>query len=273
MSDDILSLIGPAANDLSGSTEALLTASLKAMALNRITGEPLIEGKAARLADVLEVAAQTNYRLRYLDLSGKRLRSLDLTRADLAMMNGRGLEATGTVFADCRLHHADLSNAKLWQCRFDRATLYGASLDNVRGDQAQFAGTDLSGVSARNASFYRASFAGALLNAVDLRGADLSSTDFTDATVSIVLVDDTTRLTGANLTEEQLSGLVMLDDQGQPRALQPAELPQDLAPAPASETEAVAEAASQPEQADAGDQKSGKAPRFPAPHKAPKPKS
>jgi len=102
-------------------------------------------------------------------------RGSDLIAADLAGADLAGIDLTGANLARANLNGADLTGS----------ALRGADLD----------GADLSG-----AAMTRADLTGADLDFSTLVGSDLSGADMSRASLMAAAIDDTTVLTGANLT-------------------------------------------------------------------------
>jgi len=148
--------------------------------------------------------------LELVTLVGCRVDGANFARANLGKLHAvNGCSFTGCDFRGASLSDAFLRGANLAGATFDESTLRGADLS-----ECELHAASLRAASAVDARFVRADLTGAEMDDTDLRQASLSKaivrgTDLTGANLfradlSRLVVDDTTKLAGANLKQARI---------------------------------------------------------------------
>lgn len=117
---------------------------------------------------------------RYLDLSSDEFTKADMTRADIeqalaALPSGKTLDLSGKRLNTLDLSGMDLTRTKLQSTRLNGAKLSGAKLDGVVLDQAWALKADFTGASFVGASLFQTQLMDAKLDAADFSGAMVSA--------------------------------------------------------------------------------------------------
>lgn len=105
------------------------------------------------------------------DFSGKDLRSVELSSAQLS-----GLKAVKALLRDARFRHAELAGADFTQANLSNAQLFGANLQNAAFRDADVEGADFTSANLRGADFRGASLFGASLHTPGAIPAKLDDT-------------------------------------------------------------------------------------------------
>lgn len=105
------------------------------------------------------------------DFSGKDLRSVELSSADLP-----GLKAVRSLLRDARFRYANLENADFTEANLSNAQLLAANLSGAIFRDADVEGADFTSADLRGADFRGASLFGASLHTTDAAPAKLDAT-------------------------------------------------------------------------------------------------
>lgn len=177
---------------------AVIQVDLRRIELSRRTLDDVTFRKSC-----LEFVPAEGVTCRDVLFEASRMRGLSLKRGLLTatrIMNCEGHELNltescinGLQVFDTPLSNARFSNARLDDCVFQSAELYGARFDSALLVHCRFSDPRM-----ENASLNRAVFRRALLIDVDLRGANLHGADFEEAVCIKVDLRDT-NLVRANL--------------------------------------------------------------------------
>ena len=138
-------------------------------------------------------------RLRGLNLSGGLLSDTRLMNCEAHEFNLCSACVIRMQIFDTPMANARFDGARLQDCVFQSADLYGACFDDALLMHCRFSDPRM-----ENAGLNRASFQRAMLIDVDLRGANLHGANFTDAL--LVRVD----LREANLVRAEMSGATLI---------------------------------------------------------------
>ena len=142
---------------------------------------------------------------RHPDLSGARLKKVNLSNADLS-----GADLSGAILSEAVLSGADLIEADLKGANLSGANLRGTDLSRANLSEAILSGADLTGAHLRGTTLTYAYLSKTTLKYADLSGADLSESDLVGADFNRPILKranlSRTNLAGRNLRGINLSG-------------------------------------------------------------------
>jgi uncharacterized protein YjbI with pentapeptide repeats len=155
-----------------------------------------------------------NVKLYHSDLSGKTLRDLDLTRAQLVRSR-----MDHALIKRVKLNRANLNGVNLLQSKLSDVTLQRASLMKAHLDSCLMDGVDLSWADLRHASLTYAQLKDTSLRGAHLEGANLTGVDLSQVNLKFARYDNTT-VFPAGFTPKG-KGMIFNDPLVLPRGMRP----------------------------------------------------
>ncbi|MFE7529888.1 pentapeptide repeat-containing protein [Kitasatospora sp. NPDC057542] len=177
----------------------------------------LYEGQDLRSLDLIDGHLQDG-RINRLSartwvIGGTTLSSVEISDCDITSLTWSGAKARRTVFRNCRLMGAQISDVSFDDVLFEDCRLTYAAFDRVRAlgpvafvrcklEETTFTGCDLSDAAFRDCVLDRTTFGTGTYHHLDLRGNDLSTIAGT-ASIQHTIIDraQADQLTHALLTE------------------------------------------------------------------------
>jgi hypothetical protein len=142
--------------------------------------------------------------LRGIDLSGANLREVNLLEANLQGADLRWSDLIKANLFECDLSGAQLFSADLTRANFVRANLFRANLCRARLHNANLSRANLSRANLEEADMSKAILFRARLIGSNLRSANLTDANLSEVDLSGAIIDETTRLRGA---QDVLAGI------------------------------------------------------------------